>query len=164
MKKLENVVLFADGVRLSSLKQLMQKDYKRLEALYEEDNKWHVKEGFFDGEMFLANGQEFELHFKGDSKLPHDYYIMHMLFAEKTNGEVAMSGLTCISSFAEVVAHFWNHENVPIRMIGYYSGTAEGERKHSATMYYPLTKVAVDANEYGFVDETGTFWRVPIMR
>lgn len=164
MRKLENVVLFANGTRCSSVRKLMEKDYGKLEALYQENNIWKVKEGTFDGEVFLSHGEEFELHFKGDSKLPHDYYIMHMMFAEKVNGAKAMSGLTCISSFAEVVANFWNHENVPIRMIGYYAGTAEGERKHSATMYYPLTKVAVDANEYGFVDETGTFWRVPIMR
>lgn len=164
MKKLSNAVLFTDGVRCSSVRKLMEKDYSRLEALYQENNIWKVKEGTFDGEVFLSHGEKFELQFKGESELPNDYYIMDMMFAEKTNGAKAMSGLTCIASFAEVVAHFWNHENVPIRMIGYYAGTAEGQRKYSTTMYYPMTRVAVDANESGFYDEEGTFWRVPIMR
>lgn len=164
MKKLNNTILFTDGVRCSSVRKLMEKDYGRLEALYQENNIWKVKEGTFDGEVFLSHGEEFELQFKGESELPNDYYIMDMMFAEKTDGAKAMSGLTCIASFAEVVAHFWNREKVPIRMIGYYAGTAEGERKHSATMYYPMTRLAVDANESGFYDEEGTFWRVPIMR
>ena len=164
MKKLNNTILFTDGVRCSSVRKLMEKDYSRLEALYEENNTWHIKEGTFDGEVFLSNGEEYNLQFKGESDLPEDYHIMDMMFAEKENGEKSMSGLTCIVSFAEVVAHFWNHENVPIRMIGYYAGTAEGRRKNSATMYYPMTRKAVDANEFGFYDETGEFWRIPSMK
>lgn len=160
VKTLRNAILFADGTRASLLK-VREKDYRKLEVLYQENNNtWNIKSGEFDGGLFSSIGDEYNLQFKEEAKLPYYYDIMDMLFAEKANGEIAMSGLTSIYSFSEVVAHFWNHKNVPIRMIGYSAGSVAGKQENSAMMYYPMTTLAIDANEFGFYDENRRFWRV----
>lgn len=160
MKTLKNAIVFADGKR-ASLTDLIRGQYDRLEVLYEQENgTWNIMFGKLDGDVFISNQEEFKLQFKGETELPQDYNYLIMYFAEKTDGEPALSGLPCIGSLAEVVAHFWNHKKTPIRMVGMYFGSTESKRKNGAFLNYPLTIQVVDANEFGFYDETGRFWKI----
>lgn len=45
-------------------------------------------------------------------------------------------------------------------MVGMYFGSTESKRKNGAFINYPLTILAVNANEFGFYDETGRFWKI----
>ncbi len=166
MKTLKKAILFTDGTR-ASLGKLIEKQYKRLQVVYKEDNTWNIKDGKLnESGVFVSKDEEFKLELRTTSEedLPHDYNFMWMSFAETTDGKPTLSGLPCMGTFAEVVAHFRNHENTTIRMVGYFFGTSETQRKHSPIMPYPLTVLAVNANEYGFYDENGRFWKVECMR
>lgn len=154
---LKNAVVFRNSEFIKDVTKL--EDENDLQVIHKEEKGWKVS--YFSnatvvGQMIIANSQGYLLESEAISKMPNNYNSCYFLFGQK-EGEPVPGKFT---NFPEVVAHFWNGENVPISIVVYYLGNSERTRAGKTQLFYNRIVKAVDANEYGFVDEDGNFWKV----
>lgn len=162
--KLKNAVVFQNSHVVRCLNDVNGK--KKVAILHLEENEWQILYMYsgnilVEGNILIYDNEKFYLELKEINTEPEICYFAEFYFAEIAERKEEKIYQKEFLTFPEVVAHFWNRKKEKIRLVLLQTAVSTEMRKQMVPNFMRnLTVIAVDANEYGFWDEKGRFWKI----